>query len=767
MNKSHHLPFYLLTCGFFSASSLPLTTLANEVIENNNNPFEFYGLKEFRPLDTIQEVDYSHWVDLKVLNLNNDNHTFGKYNGLYESGTKLALSGEYKNWVSDNSTLDYWQITAKDLGLKTGELGAELGRVNDFKLSLDYSGYFHAKNSTGLTPFIQSGETLNLPSNWQAGLTTEDMQAFYSVATPFEQSLERDRLGLTYTDELSEAWQINSSYRYEVKKGTQAIGAAFYADAQNGHASILPAPIDYTNHLFDFGVGYHADTFNLMTTYLYSRFENEADSLQWQQPYNAYLGVGTQYPDAYGQLATDPNNELHQLRLIGNYIATQKLRLSGDVSYSVGTQDDALLPYTSNVALSGNGLHSKTFKGEVRSTIAKAKAHYRWNNKLTLQYLTRYEDRSNESNRQGYQRVIGDSWAPQDPKFQHYNRPYSRTLWLNEAKVGYRLPASNKLNLSVGYEQIDRYNHAVETTDESQVELVWRSNYFAQLSSRLSVSYKDRSASTYYWDQSYFALFDSQLINETADNQRFTNHPLMSQYYLSNREQTMAKWALNYQFSEEWQLNSDLFYKKNDYDKSTLGLLEDSLGHISFSAAWFPHADYNLTAYISYDYYESVQMGRAFRGGIEKNPFEVYQPLPQASDPSRNWQIAPEDETLSLGLNGFWNVIEDKLEISADYRWLDSTSEYSSFSSGGASDLTNLPLPNALTEEHHFSVDAAYFYKENLTFNLNYQFYQYNGADWAYDNISPTTIDKVLSTGELTPDDSIHLISFSATYRFK
>ena len=767
----------LLISGLISTGVLSLNVSANEnkTEQVDEKPFEFYTLKEFRPFETIIETDYSSWVELKFLNINDNNHTFGKYNGLSESGAHIALSGEYTHWQennsgiasNNNSAIDYWQATALNLGLKTGEFGFELGAVKDFKLSLDYTGYFHAKNSTGLTPFKQQGETLKLPSNWHAGLSTDEMSEFYNIATPFEQSLERNRLDLAYSDELSEAWQINSSYRHETKKGSQAVGASFYANAQNGHASILPAPIDYTTHQFDFGVGYHAENYNLMSTYLYSRFENGATSLQWQNPYSADLGIGTQYPNAYGQLGVAPSNELHQIRLIGNYIATYKLRLSGDVSYSIGKQDDALLPPTSNTALPGSQTNTQSFSGEVNSTMAKAKAHYRWNNKLSLQYLTRYEDRSNKSNRQGYQPVFGDSWAPQDPKFQLYNRPYSRTLWLNEIKASYRLPASNKLDLSLGFEQIDRYNHAVETTEESQVELVWRSNYFAQLSSRISLEFKDRAASTYHWDQGYYALFDSQLINETPDSQRFTNHPLMSQYYLSNREQIMAKWAVGYQLSNAWQLSTELFYKTNDYEQSTLGLLEDSLGHVSLNAAWFPYNDFNLTAYLSYDYYESIQMGRAYRGGIEKNPFEVYQPLPQASDPSRNWQLAPEDKTLSLGLNGFWEAIEDTLELSANYRWLDSTSEYSSFSSGGAQDISNLALPNALSEEHHFSIDAAYFARTNLTFNLNYQFYQYSGADWTFDNVSPTTLDKVLGTGEYTPDDSIHLISFSATYRFQ
>ena len=44
------------------------------------------------------------------------------------------------------------------------------------------------------------------------------------------------------------------------------------------------------------------------------------------------------------------------------------------------------------------------------------------------------------------------------------------------------------------------------------------------------------------------------------------------------------------------------------------------------------------------------------RGGQEQDAFTVTPPLPQASDPSRNWRVDSEDDSFTLGTNLTWLV---------------------------------------------------------------------------------------------------------------
>ena len=96
-------------------------------------------------------------------------------------------------------------------------------------------------------------------------------------------------------------------------------------------------------------------------------------------------------------------------------------------------------------------------------------------------------------------------------------------------------------------------------------------------------------------------------------------------------------------------LNFNMLLQADDYDKSYLGLRDAAWERYHFTASYTVASDLTATLYGGLDRYESEQLGRAFRGGAEKNAFEIYYPLPQASDPSRDWRLDASDEAISVG----------------------------------------------------------------------------------------------------------------------
>jgi len=741
--------------------------VAKGVDDSEVDAFSFYADEDFRPWSTIVETEFNGDIDFSIGYVSADSFRFGQYNGLSEEGGNVQLSGKYIDWDTNSNLFDYWKISGHDIGLSTGSAQLEFGALEDYKFGFFYQQFEQVKNNTGATPYTGFGDSLVLADNWVSGQNSGEMTEFYNTASRFEQSLKRSRLNLTYVKEFDPSWSFNSSYRLEEKNGTKTQGAAFYANANNGHSVILPSNVDYKTQTIDLGFAYHETEYNLIGNYVFSRFENQQKSLTWQNPYSSFLGSGTNYPDAFGQLALEPDNDFHQFRLMGNYIFDNSLRLSGDMSFAQTSQNESYLPYTVNTQVSVGQLPSQSLDGEITTFTAKAKLYYRFNRDIVIQALTRYEDRDNSSARMGFQPVFGDSWAPQEDEYQVYNRSYSRNVFHNKVEGSYRLTNAHKLSVAFAHEEINRYNHAVETTKENSVELKLRSRPLTNLTTRIELNYKDRAASVYNWGQSYFSLFDVQLINETPDNQRFTNHPLLSQYYLSNRQQTLAKFNAGYVFSNQWQANADIFYQKNDYQQSELGLTGDEMSHLTLSTMWLYSSRLNMSVYLSLDDYQLEQTGRAFRGGIEKNAFEVYSPLPQASDPSRNWQLSPKDISQSLGFTGNWIVLPKKLDMDWDYRFTDSSSINDDLQSGGAADLDNLAFPDVISNEHHLSLNSSYHASDQLSFKLNYQYYRFKGQNWAFDQVTPTSIDKVLGTGEKSANDQIHVINISLIYRFK
>ena len=261
------------------------------------------------------------------------------------------------------------------------------------------------------------------------------------------------------------------------------------------------------------------------------------------------------------------------------------------------------------------------------------------------------------------------------------------------------------------------------------------------------------------------AMIGVDQMNLIPDDQRFNDHPLLRQYHLANRESEYAKLNLAYMPSEKWNFMLDANYTNHDYDKSELGLIESSQAMANLSANYMPSSTLVAYLWLGYGKNESEQMGREFRGGIEKPANVVSPPLPQGSDPSRNWAMEEEGINESVGAGIDWQVVENKVWLVADYVYLNTTIE-DTFLVFGARDLTGAPLPDQETRLHQFKLLLTYSVRPDLTWRFGYEYYRFVSEDWAMDNVTPDTMRKVLWLGEESPNDVINVFSVSATYRF-
>ena len=707
-------------------------------------------------------------VELGIGYVSDENFTFGRYNGWNDDGAKAVVNLDYHQWQPDGilgGTLDFLDLNATDLGLDTRRAGLAFGTAGGFELGLDYDLLTSVNNFTGRTPF-RGGSSLTLPAGWVASNTTGGMLGFDEVARRFDRELERERWQISLAKRLGTGLSLSTSFSTEEKEGTATLGGAFYVDASNGHSAILPRPVDYRTDDFDIALHFLRNNLSLDLSYLYSSFDNGSSGLSWQNPYGDSFGDPVDYPGGTGRIALEPDNEMHRFRLLGSYLLTQQLRLSIDGSYAEASQDDTFLPFTANPLITpGAPLPRNDLNAEVATTTFNAAAHYRPLSKLTLEAKWRYEDRDNDSPRDGYLYVRGDAWAPDDSRYTVYNAPHSRRLNRFELEAGYRLPLASRLGLTYSYEEIDRENAAVRETEEDIYKLVLSSRPASAWNARFELGYRDRAASTYHWDQSYYAYYDTGLINLIPDSQRYTNHPLLFQYHLANREAWDGKVSLGYSPGGDWSLNVDLMHSEYDYDKSYLGLQEENRDHATVSASFLPAEALNVVLYYSYDRYQNEQRGRAFRGGIEKNAFEIYPPLPQASDPDQDWKTEGDDETHSVGANLRW-TINERLEAEADYSYVDSSGEQA-FAAFGGPGLDDTDLPNLETTQHNILLRATYQLRDRVSLKFDYRYYRYEEDNWAIDGVRFDTLDKVLWTGESSPDDDIHFFQASVLYRLE
>ncbi len=716
--------------------------------------------EDTRPLSTRWATDYTGLAEIGVGYVSDENFEFGEYNGLNEDG---AIFIGNLDW-SGSGDGSFWNLSGNNVGLDTRE-GQARWRNQRWDVWFEIDSQQQVRNNSGRTPF-RGGDVLLLPDDWVSGVNTSDFAALDASLRDFDQELTRDRYTLGVKATLNSAWSVEGTLFYEEKGGDRDMGAAIFPNTSAGDAAILPRAVDFENTELDLTINYADGPLALTGNIFYSEFDNGDDLLQWQNPY-ANFGPDVRFPDGFGGLALEPDNEFYRARLTGTWIVSPTLRVQVDGSFGRTEQDQAFAGFTVNPNLEVPGvLPRDNLGGEYETKVFDGRVFWNPIRKLRLEGYFHGEERDYDVPRDGYQYVLGDAWPIPDSAGRLFNTAHSYSINTYGIEGSYPLPLRSKLWLTYEYEEIERDNAAVMESDEDRYKLRYRLPILSNLNLRLEALYGDRDADEYVWDQSYFARLDTERINATPDSQRYLNHPLLSQYHIATRERAEGRLDMDWQPTADWNIALNLLYREDDYDETELGLTDETLESVSVTANWVAASNLVLSAWISSNDYESEQAGRAFRGGPDKNAFEVFPPLPQASDPSRNWGVDVEDEAIAVGFAVEWSPTE-RMDLSATYSYQDTESDYD-FSNGGADDLSDEPFAQDYESEmHHLVLEGVWHFRDAISLGVNYQYWNFDSEDWAISGVRQNSMDKVLSLGEQPADEDLHYIGTSIIYRWQ
>lgn len=754
--KSHNRLAYQMS----AASGLVLAACGALAQQTPEESFTPLGL-ENRPQQTQWLNNSPAALQLGGAYTSDDSYMFGEYNGLSDQG--WSAIGNLQ-WQDFSGAGNYWQGYVSDIGLDTREGELTWGRPGRMSLSVGFDSQIQVSSDNGRTPFTGNTQQL-LPQNWVTGTNTGDWSALDESLHGFSQELERNKLYLDLDTRLNKHWQLETALSYEEKTGHADVGGAIYVDQSSGDAVLLRAPVDFDTTEASLGLSYSDQRLNLAGSVNYSDFDNQDDELTWQNPYNNF-SPKVRYPDGSGGLGLAPDNDQWGGRLTGQYLFSARTRLQVDSSYAVASQNQDYLDYSVNPALVADvPLPASSYDGEVATSTLNARLLFRPLRKLDAEIFYRYRDRDYDADRNGYQYIRGDGINQPGTDFTVYNTNNDFTSESGGFEVQYRLPLRSKVSFQYEYEEDTRRNAATEQTEEDRYTLGYRIQPWSNLTAKLEVLYAERAADTYQWAQSYYALLDTGLINATPDNQRYINHPDLMQFYLANREQWQTRADFTLLPSDQWNLNLNLQWRDDNYDASQLGLTSAEWYRGYFSASYLATASLSATVYLGYDYYETDQESRAFNGGPEKNAFEIYPPLPQASDPGRDWQVYGNDTSYTAGANIQWQIASD-IELSLDYNFVDTEAEQD-MGTDPAGNLTATDLPSVNTRLHHAQLSGTWQMRENLALQLAYQYYRYTSDDWAWGGVQPDTIGKVLTFGQGNPDERINYVGASVIYHWE
>lgn len=700
--------------------------------------------------------------ETRALYAGSDAAHFGEYRGLEEEGGYLVADF----LIEGGNQSHYWIAEGHSLGLSTYDFRSEFGRQDRYVIELTLDGIAQFKRDDGVTPYlVASDDRLGLPAGWTAGSGTSDFTSFSDNASNVDQELQRDTASISIEYNFNPNWRLDASFRQEQVVGTKIEGASLYFDASTAFAVQLPVDVDYDTTTFSNTLHYSGERINAALTLTRVEFDNKNGQVIWANPYGGLGNPNVDYPSGEASLSTTPDHERRQIRFTGGYLsaALPGLGIQWDSAWEEVERDEPLDPYTVNSTLIvTDPLPRQDLDADLDKFSATIRISYRPSalRALALRAGYRVDDRADDKPEDVFSYVRGDAFDQLDSSLAIYSREQDYEKERFTAGADYRLPFwRGKLSFDYEYEETERRQAAVQETEQDTYRGALRLSPFDTSTIRFGWHFTDQGASTYEWDQSFLARRTPTFISQVPEDQRFDNHPGLSQYHLANAETDELTLSLSHSGFDRWTIGFDYRWQDIEYDETEFGLTNAESRSYSLDVQYFTTARLTAYGYATLSNYETDAAGRSFAGGAEKPANHVFPPLPQASDPRRNWFVVTEDDIASAGAGLTWQMNE-RLNLELQLVYVNTESD-NGFSGGGAAGLNTAGLPTVETELRHLTLSVEYALTSSSVLTFQYQHYDYKETDWAMQDVTWNTMNNLLGLGEQPDDENINLFGIS------
>jgi MtrB/PioB family decaheme-associated outer membrane protein len=734
-------------------------------------------IKLFRDSEVMfRDADMSRWaenyVELGVGYNSADSLRFGQFSGLTDKGG-FPLAGF--NWISrtDANDAQYWLIHGANLGLDSRKLKAEGGVQGAWEASFSFDGL--KKSQTESASFVHDGlgtNNLTLPAGWAAAA---DAQAATLTARlrPFEIAHGRDIYRLGLKGLLGNEWDYKVSYREDRRDGTRMTGLPL---TTGGRAIIVPYAIDDKTSQIDAVLSYTSKVANFQLGYHYSRFTNDFNALNVQNPFVA-AGAATQ--NAAMSLA--PGNDLHQITATGGYKFSKDTRLNATLSRSIGKQNDAFLPYSANVASAAAPLPKSSLEGEVVKTLLDVALTARPIDKMNLKVAYRYHDDKNRTPITQFVYYSRDATAATSATAAggaRSNAPVSTTEKRYSVDADYEV--APKTTLRAGFEHTDKSYTLTDVTGTktNKLSLELRKPLLDEFQGALGYTHTQRRGSNY--DKSVF--FTNTYTNTTFQSSatgRLTNHPSMRAFMYADFNEDRVRTSGNWTVSETLSLQGVVDAFKQKMRGPDCGMFTNPLqqGALAINAA-LPDSCLGrdtatgTSASLDLQYQPEENLTTfGFLNVVQTGIREVGRNWTKAgttgADTSRDFygDMVHTDHTAGFGLK--WQP-EERWDLGGTYVLnlgrgrsdVTTAAGYNQANSG-----TGGSVPDTWSRLHTLQLFAKWDYSKQLTWRFNYLYENLNSYDWALSNVGAQSNAGILLTGQQAPRYSNHVFGVSAVVK--
>lgn len=522
---------------------------------------------------------------------------------------------------------------------------------------------------------------------------------YANVAQQFTTRSRRDvaQFGVAYsaTRDLDVKFNVTSSH----KDGNMPFSAPFAFS----NAVELPLPLDNRTTDVSGDLEWANRNGSFRTAYTGSWFDNNIQTLIWDSPLkitdstasNAYsTGLGT----SQGRMALSPSSTLHTISVGGGYRLARRTRLSGSMAVGTGRQNEPLLPFTINTAITPVPLSRPTAEAEVRTTSANLNFSTRPTDIVFISAKYRLYDLNNRTpvfHREGA--VQFDQVFTAVPGESEYHSRKTNKIDFDASFTPLKFTA---FRIGYGYDHTDRTLRHWEVTKEGVF--------------RVSV---DTTGNEYFSMRTVYERsarrgegLDTEVLAHATEQLTLRNYDIADR----DRDRVSAIFTVNP--APQVGINATVGYGKDNYD-AEFGLRDNNNNTYSIGFEIAPDEKVGFGLSYGEEKYDALAASRTGSPGA------------QIADPNRNWTTDTTDKVRTFDASLSLLKAIAKTDVTFGYNWNRSrvTYEYA-LATPFASPQ---PLPPVVNELGSATFDVRYYFSRRVALGFGYWYEQYKVDDFA------------------------------------
>lgn len=745
-------------------------------------------------------------IDIGGVGVTHQSAKFGEYSGLNESNFNGGFDFGGGDAYEGTGGIRSWEMSGTDVGTTSRAFKGAMSEQGKWKLSIGRDELRHNVSDSYQTPLIgtMGSNIFTLPGNFGTTngkanaypgatgirtLTDAQKKAFHTEKVGSNRYNTSFGAGFDFTEHL----KLNFGYNHLEQTGAKLLAVS----SQGGEAtptvlidtwnkesvSIIMNPTKYKTDTFDLALNWMGENAHLTASYFGSVFRDGFNSVSWEN--NIYTGSTTLNNGACistascgyqtGAMSTAPNNDFHQLNLIGGYDFAANTKLTGGLSYGRNTQKDI---FATNVGVMNTGTSTRTnLDGKVITTHGDLKLTNQSFHELTLTAGLKYDQRKNNtaSDTYNYNHIgVGN--------YVGINAPYSNRKTQGELAADYRLTHFQKLRLAYEHENIKRWCEniasgsqcvASPTSKEDKLGLTYKLKATDDLSVSTGYSYAKKKAD---FDHNFVAnIGTTPVVGGSTTGQVYSQINAgdffgFTAFPYASRKEHLVKAGANWQALEKLDLALNARYSKDNYD-TTLGVQNANSKGANLDSTYSFNDQNSVTLYVDWQTgYRDLSDGTTSTSAPKSDGSIT-------SAPTAVWSNRLKDESRAIGLiTNHRGFLGGKMEINGDLSYSLDKSTYSTVvpysvsTTVACDDPTKLmcgTLPDIKSSLVTFKLSDSYQLDTNSKVALGYTYQHRVVQDYVYNiyqaGYTPATL---MPTNEQAPSYNVSMVTVSYNYTF-